>query len=608
LKVNKTSKTAAFLLLTLIAFSFSSFTPSSKAQNGVVLVRMEPATLTVDEGKLFNITIYIENIPEDPGVVGVEFKVYWDPSVLKAASMEEVMYHTVTPEPEWDNIWKLKHEVADDHVWYAYTWMDMPRAVEGGYAPINITTAEYPPEGKLAAAIITLEVVKAPTMAEGFVESALNITVSKPGYLSPPLGPGGAIPHTVEHGYYKLSWSPPVVKPYFSVEPPTYEATELGEVFNISIKVNDLDAGWEAVGFEFKLGFNSSILEVLDVYEGPWLPPFGAEPNQGTLFMSVISADYVLVGDVVLPDENGTWHPPFPHGSGVLAIITFNATYQGLFPEVASCDLDLYDIKVGNWLAEPIATDPEVDGSYSIRPKVLGRMIDIYTQYPDPYGGQGIGKPSDMFWPQKEVILYAEVTYNEWPEQNKDVAFQIIDPHGETWGIEYARTNASGIAVTSFRLPWPCDNPEYWFGEWTIIGTVDIACEIVNDTLTFHYDYLVHIVKVTTDKTEYAHCEYMDITIEYQSKAMQTYDVVIAVTVKDETRVPFGFEYVETTIGGAEYCTYKDYTEGVSIHVVKWARAGTATIEVGALNDFPFNGGTVISGPFEPVTVSILAQ
>jgi len=61
--------------------------------------------------------------------------------------MEGVMYHTVTPEPEWDNIWKLKHEVADDHVWYAYTWMDMPRAVEGGYAPIS---------GNHTVAIITL--------------------------------------------------------------------------------------------------------------------------------------------------------------------------------------------------------------------------------------------------------------------------------------------------------------------------------------------------------------------------------------------------------------------------------------------------------------------
>ena len=79
-------------------------------------------------------------------------------------------------------------------------------------------------------------------------------------------------------------------------------------------------------------------------------------------------------------------------------------------------------------------------------------------------------------------------------------------------------------------------------------------------------------------------------------------------SVLDETGVPFGYAYVQLEIGGAEYCHYKDYTVTVSIHVVKWARAGIAKIVVGALNDWPFNGGTVISGPFDPVEVQILAE
>jgi hypothetical protein len=78
--------------------------------------------------------------------------------------------------------------------------------------------------------------------------------------------------------------------------------------------------------------------------------------------------------------------------------------------------------------------------------------------------------------------------------------------------------------------------------------------------------------------------------------------------VLDETGVPFGFVYVTLPIGGATYCSYKNYTIEVSIHVVKWARAGTAKIIVGALNDWPSNGGTVISGPFPPTEVQILAK
>jgi hypothetical protein len=590
----------ALILLSAIAI----ITPA-EAQSAKVFVDPKdnifpPPYLGV--GDTFTVNVAVANIT---GLCGLEFKLYWDPTLLECTKMEENLFKTVTPPGETDNIWKLKHIVDNTAgmAWYGYGYMDLPRAIAGGYAPINITTETFPPNGKLAAAILTFKIIRAPTMAEGKVSCILNLDEVKAGDKN-----GEPIPVTVEDGYYELKWSPPTIKPYFSVDPPSYEATALGEVFNISIKINNLAEGWEAEGFEFKLRYNGTILELLEVYKGPFLEPFGAPPNQGVLLMVDRRTNYVTVGLVVMPDVNGTWHPPFPHGSGVIAILEFKAIYQGLFPEVASCPLDLYDTKVGNWLGEPVPQDPPVDGFYSIRPKVLGRMIDIFTQYPDPYGGQGLGKPSDMFWPQKEVILYAKVTYNEWPEQNKDVAFQVIDPHGDTYTIIYARTNASGIATASFRLPWTCDNPEYYFGEWKVIGTVDVACNIVNDTLTFKYDYLVRIVKVTTDKTKYKHCEYMNITVEIKSYAMQRYNVIVAVTALDETGVPFGFVYFRVQIGGATYCEYKHYTDTVTIHVVKWARAGRGSIVVGVLNNWPSQGGTVISGPFAPITVDILAE
>jgi hypothetical protein len=608
--MNKGKILALILTAAMVLSSAGIFPAKAINENAKIFVDPKdnifpPPYLNV--GSTFQVSVSIANTSL---IAGVEFKLSWDKNLLNCTSMTENLFNTVTPEGEKDNIWKLKHIIdnTNGYIWYAYTFQDFGRAKAGGYAPINITLEEGYPQGKLAAAILTFKVLKVPTMAEGYVACNLHLYDVKVGYPAPPYGPGGPIPMQVIDGYYRLNWAPPVIKPYFSVEPASYEATQLGERFNISIKINNLDKGWEAVGFEFKLKFNKTILQVLHVYEGPWLPQFGGAPNQGTLPMYVIKPDYVHFGDLVLPDPSGTWHPPFPQGSGVLAIIEFNATYQGLFPEVASCVLDLYDTKIGNWLAQPVPQDPPIDGSYSIRPKVLGRMIDIFTQYPNPYGGQGIGKPSDMFWPQKEVILYAKVTYNEWPEQNKDVAFQVIDPHGDTYTIIYARTNASGIATASFRLPWTCDNPEYYFGEWTVIGTVDVACNIVNDTLTFKYDYLVRIVKVTTDNTRYKHCEYMNITVEIKSYAMQKYNVVVAVTALDETGVPFGFTHFTVEIGGAKYCEYKNYTDMVRIHVVKWARAGRGSIVVGVLNNWPAQGGTVISRPFPTTTVDILAQ
>ncbi|MBS7620639.1 hypothetical protein KEJ32_00705, partial [Candidatus Bathyarchaeota archaeon] len=53
-----------------------------------------------------------------------------------------------------------------------------------------------------------------------------------------------------------------------------------------------------------------------------------------------------------------------------------------------------------------------------------GRSIDLFTQK-EPFSGKGLNEPSDSFQPQEEVILYALVTYNNYPVQNKLVAFQV---------------------------------------------------------------------------------------------------------------------------------------------------------------------------------------
>jgi hypothetical protein len=261
-------------------------------------------------------------------------------------------------------------------------------------------------------------------------------------------------------------------------------------------------------------------------------------------------------------------------------------------------------------------------------------MIDVYTQWPYPYGGQGPNNPSDMFWPQKEVCLYANVTYNGWPEQQKDVAFEINAPStspigNTTWAIIYARTDAYGIAQTSFRLPWPCDNPEAWFGVWTIVATVDIACTIVNDTVNFHYAYLVTIFKETVDinpPNGYNHDQtpgggpgtppyIININVTYGTYLWQdsvTYvdqesnvtfslsNFTLAVTAVDNLSVPFGYTYEQTQITQLgtpwHYCEQRNITVSVSIPVPKWAAAGYGAIYEAVLSNWPYLGGEVISG------------
>jgi hypothetical protein len=108
--------------------------------------------------------------------------------------------------------------------------------------------------------------------------------------------------------------------------------------------------------------------------------------------------------------------------------------------------------------------------------------IDVYTQYPYPNGGQGPNMPSHPFGPQDEVLLFALVTYSLAPVENKMVTFTIIDPSQKILSIRTAASNRSGIASISLRLPWPAQNV---FGNWSVLGTVDIANEVCKDTLTF---------------------------------------------------------------------------------------------------------------------------
>lgn len=106
-------------------------------------LRLQPENATVKKGAVFSVDVVIENMPADHGMGGVQFMVNWDPTILTALNMTEVMFHNVTPPSEWNNIWELANEVNSSAVSYAYTWQDQNQAIDGGYSPIfgNYTLA-----------------------------------------------------------------------------------------------------------------------------------------------------------------------------------------------------------------------------------------------------------------------------------------------------------------------------------------------------------------------------------------------------------------------------------------------------------------------------------
>jgi parallel beta-helix repeat protein len=97
---------------------------------------LEPSSLTVRKGQTFNVTVKLDNMPEYPGYVGLEFRIRWNSSVLNGVVMEEILFRSVTPEDEQSNIWNVASRVYSSNVTYAYTWQSMYQAYVNGYWPI----------------------------------------------------------------------------------------------------------------------------------------------------------------------------------------------------------------------------------------------------------------------------------------------------------------------------------------------------------------------------------------------------------------------------------------------------------------------------------------
>jgi hypothetical protein len=142
-------------------FSEQASSSVPEGNDNVAVVRFEPENVTVGEGDVFNVSVLIENIPADLGMAGVEFRITWNPTVLNAIDMTEVMFHSVTPQDEWGNIWRCVDRInnTEGSVWYAYLWQDWSRAKNGGYWHIY---------GNNTLATITLKAVGAGSAALHF--------------------------------------------------------------------------------------------------------------------------------------------------------------------------------------------------------------------------------------------------------------------------------------------------------------------------------------------------------------------------------------------------------------------------------------------------------
>jgi hypothetical protein len=237
----------------------------------------------------------------------------------------------------------------------------------------------------------------------------------------------------------------------------------------------------------------------------------------------------------------------------------------------------------------------------------------LYLAFPAPYGGQGPNAPMDLVFPQSQIYLNAYVTYNYWPVQSKDVGFEIEGPFTklpngtlvpaqtyQIWAKFTATTDANGVATYTYRMPWPCLDPDSITGVWKITSTVTIADQVVSDTMAFYYQRLVYITSVSTDSYSYYHDQCVKVTVNYGTHSQQMYPALFAIVISDNLTVPFGFTTYSTTVGGTVFCTWKNSTFTVTICIPKWAYAGNASVHVSVYDKDPTIGGEALAPEFTP--------
>ena len=431
-----------------------------------------------------------------------------------------------------------------------------------------------------------------------------------------------------------------LVPPYLSVSSAEMgSGPSIGQLFNVTVSINQLSEFLNPIGVQFRLKYPANLIEPVICYEGPFLPYWASQQpgSMGTFFVCFFEPDgvygpHVLVGGMIFPDGEGNWNPPMAKGTGVLATITFKVIYQsfgdpdlsGPLEIVEQLAVGLADLEDQNLGIVELPMLPPENGLYTIKTDLPGRVIELFggavnsgygapkcNPFPAPFGGQGPNAPMDLVEEQSWVCFHANVTYNYWPVQHKLVGFQINRPDGSLYANLFAFTGEFGEAVVEFRMPWPCENPESLFGVWHVVAGVQVADWYMNDTMDFHYDYLVNIFKVTTvpeGKFEYNHLEYVCVNVVYGSHAQQVYPILLKVHIADELGVIFGHNEVGKHVGGAQFCQYKIDNATLCIWIPKWAYAGIATIHVNIFDQEPIFGGAPWTPEYEylsPPTIAI---
>lgn len=287
-------------------------------------IQVDPSMIefwTPAYGKTFKVNVTVQDVT---GLYGYEFKLYWNTTLLDLVDAH------VTPPAAWGgNYFLVKNETNENLGRY---WLS-----------VTLLPPAQPFSGNATLVTLTFKITYDPIYPEN-VTSLLDLDDT---YLSDENA--DPISHTAIDGEYWLYSTKPIMR----VEPSSVQAKKI-KTFNINITISNVV---NLYSYEFKLGYNITLLDALSLNVGTFLrPPY---------YIYKFSIDD-LAGTVTFGVKNQPSAPP-ANGSGLLATITFN-TIAIVWPDPAqNTSLHLFDTMSKTNLGITVPHDT-VDGFYEYTP------------------------------------------------------------------------------------------------------------------------------------------------------------------------------------------------------------------------------------------------
>ena len=499
----------------------------------------------------------------------------------------------------------------------------VPGSVLAGAAALSGTFT-----GTGTLAVLTLKIIQG-VSGGGPTSVTCDITFAGIGTDTFLLDGGGLdIPFTPVNGVYEYMWVVPVNNIDFKLAPTPIKPTKIGDGFSVNVQVSNVNPNWEIIAFQFSIMWNTTLIAPAGppfFANGSFFETFQYQPD-GVVYASDINAHYrgptgtplapdynfSTVGVLLMPDLLGgfVYHAPFPSGGGLLATLYFTAIYDTIAPDqiISSIDFIAEDFLVLTTAGAEIGYRSATGAVYYAPQVTLGLSIDLYTQYPAPFGGQGPNQYSDSFGPQQEVDLFALVTYNAYPVQQKLVGYQIYH-QGATQGYNFVRegtTDADGVAHVSFRLPWPCNDPvNEIFGWWYVNATVEVAEQVVVDNLRFWVWWPVGVVTIEPKFTAVNQTKQgctMEFEMVYRTYHLQDQNVLLTATIYDELSFFIGSAFKWDIVPGSNPPVYPadllpgdpipaDFVWDFTVAIPSNAVVGKCTVFGNAFSSWPWLGG-----------------